>query len=117
MNKYAKRWVKALRSGKYKQTKNKLATPDGFCCLGVACEMFHKQLRMSKRTVRTSKEKYFVYGGHENYLPSKVVKLLGLSRSTGRFEKGCLADLNDDGKSFRFIARVIERRPKGLFIK
>lgn len=38
-----KRWVKALRSGKYKQGKNYLRrqTPEGdrYCCLGVLCEI------------------------------------------------------------------------------
>src|SRR4051812_34484552 len=33
-------WVKALRSGEYKQTKGALHTADGaFCCLGVACDL------------------------------------------------------------------------------
>lgn len=39
----AKRWVEALRSGKFKQGKHRLAneTPDGrnYCCLGVLCEI------------------------------------------------------------------------------
>lgn len=33
------RWVEALRSGKYKQAQNRLRTADGFCCLGVLCEI------------------------------------------------------------------------------
>jgi len=38
-------WVAALRSGKYPQTTGKLqnrdrnSLPDGFCCLGVFCEI------------------------------------------------------------------------------
>jgi len=40
--KIMKRWIKALRSGKYKQTSGKLQDTDGFCCLGVACELFNK---------------------------------------------------------------------------
>lgn len=42
-----KRWVKALRSGKYKQTRYKLrlrnsrgAAANSFCCLGVLCDLF-----------------------------------------------------------------------------
>ncbi len=31
-------WVQALESGKYKQTKDQLQDPTGFCCLGVLCD-------------------------------------------------------------------------------
>ncbi len=34
-----KRWIKALRSGKYKQIQGELETTKGFCCLGVACKL------------------------------------------------------------------------------
>lgn len=34
------KWTKALRSGKYKQSKHSLQNKDGYCCLGVACEVF-----------------------------------------------------------------------------
>jgi hypothetical protein len=32
-------WTDALRSDKYEQTTSKLKDPDGYCCLGVACEV------------------------------------------------------------------------------
>lgn len=32
-------WTAALRSGKYKQTRGSIKTPDGFCCLGVGQEL------------------------------------------------------------------------------
>ena len=35
----AKKWVAALRSGEYKQTGNVLRNLDGFCCLGVLCDI------------------------------------------------------------------------------
>ena len=35
-----KRWLKALRSGKYRQTRGKLKSRNGsFCCLGVLCDI------------------------------------------------------------------------------
>jgi hypothetical protein len=34
------KWIKALRSGKYKQTTGTLQNKEGYCCLGVACELF-----------------------------------------------------------------------------
>lgn len=35
------RWVEALRSGRYKQTRSVLRNPDtgGMCCLGVVCDL------------------------------------------------------------------------------
>lgn len=34
------KWIKALRSGDYKQGKNTLQDHNGYCCLGVACDIF-----------------------------------------------------------------------------
>lgn len=46
--KQARKWVNALRSGKYSQTKGCLQDSKGYCCLGVACDVFipkSKQVR------------------------------------------------------------------------
>lgn len=34
------RWIRELRSGEYKQTHGALQDAKGFCCLGVACDIF-----------------------------------------------------------------------------
>jgi hypothetical protein len=37
---FAERWVKALRSGEYKQGTGTLGNAkDGYCCIGVACRI------------------------------------------------------------------------------
>ena len=36
---FKRRWVAALRSGKYKQTISHLYDGGGFCCLGVMCAL------------------------------------------------------------------------------
>jgi hypothetical protein len=36
------RWVAALRSGEYQQTTGNLRTENGFCCLGVLCDLHSK---------------------------------------------------------------------------
>lgn len=44
-----RKWCKALRSGKYQQGKNTLQSSNGYCCLGVACDIFipkHLQARV-----------------------------------------------------------------------
>lgn len=43
MTKYLKnKWIKALRSGDFKQTTGSLKTLDEYCCLGVLCEISSK---------------------------------------------------------------------------
>lgn len=39
-------WAKALRSGKYKQGKGCLEKDNKFCCLGVACKLFHTKTKV-----------------------------------------------------------------------
>jgi hypothetical protein len=34
------RWIEALRSGKYGQTTSHLSDKEGFCCLGVLCDLY-----------------------------------------------------------------------------
>jgi hypothetical protein len=38
--------VNALRSGEYPQAKGALKNEDGFCCLGVACDIYAKEHRL-----------------------------------------------------------------------
>lgn len=39
-------WVKALRSGKYRQGRGQLRGPaDYYCCLGVLCDLYRKEHR------------------------------------------------------------------------
>lgn len=33
------KWVAALRSGAYEQGRNQLRTANGYCCLGVLCDL------------------------------------------------------------------------------
>ena len=37
-----KAYLQALRSGEYPQTKSYLHTDEGFCCLGVMCDVYRK---------------------------------------------------------------------------
>lgn len=51
MNKeFKKRWIKALRSGEYKQGRRVLNSVDDdkYCCLGVACELLVKDKFLTK---------------------------------------------------------------------
>src|SRR6056300_747971 len=104
-----KKWVAALRSGAYPQTKNVLADYRGFCCLGVACKVAEKEGIL----VEYDKEKRLT-GGTLAY-QGKVQNALGLKSSAGVFlvKKGegvysdsSLVKLNDNGSSFEEIADI-----------
>jgi hypothetical protein len=139
----AKKWVKALRSEKYKQAKSVLKTKTksgrvSHCCLGVLCELYQNDCkRKKKKGLRvTESEPYgyevpasnmvFEFGGETASLPEKVRSWAGLESDDGRFRneytefvsKGeiCrnLAALNDSGAKFEKIADIIEANVTNL---
>lgn len=111
MNDFAKRWVAALRSGEFKQTRNRLHYGDGYCCLGVACELYRRETGKGK----WDSNNFFL--GKNVTLPLVVRESLQLRRDNGRFGSGGLATMNDDGRTFAEIADLIESEPAGLFVE
>lgn len=102
MNKrIAKKWTKALRSGKYEQTNGKLQDHYGYCCLGVLCE-----LAVKEGVIET-------YSG--GVLPEKVRGWAEIKSSEGQFFNSknrikYLVDYNDNMDfSFKQIAGIIDR--------
>ena len=119
-----RKWVKALRSGKFKQGKSKLAayeTDDetgdnigdelSFCCLGVLCEINDLPFEI----------------GSDELLGEDHVKALGLNSENGTMKRtykakntdderrvNSLADLNDFGLSFKQLANIIEKNWRDL---
>ena len=87
------RWVKALRSGRYKQGKGYLQDKDGKnCCLGVLCRISRIKEEMDHLKIGGG----FLFAGAKNFgLRSHVQSIL--------------AELNDnDVSSFEAIADFIE---------
>ncbi len=110
LNKVAKMWVKELRSGKIKQTRNTLGRESGSrCCLGVLCDLAVKHKVISN------------YDMTARWLPFEVKKWAGLSSDVGKYtsKQGMwrhLVEDNDKAKySFSKIADIIESQPEGLF--
>lgn len=96
-----RRWVRALRSGKYRQGPGWLCVGDAFCCLGVACDI--SGLGRWGRGVRGMP--YVTQDGEDIcFMPSPVQDWFGLDYRYCEF----LAGLNDCGRSFDEIADVIE---------
>ena len=108
------KWLEALRSGYYEQTKNRLRTETGFCCLGVLCDLYaeeHKDVHWKTSYV----EGEYTFLGREGTLPQKVVDWAGLKGPTPTVsydnEPRELAELNDSVElSFDEIADVIEEQ-------
>lgn len=121
--KVKQKWVEALRSGKYKQTRGVLRRRGGsYCCLGVLCEIAREEGIVDRRWESRYKEYvYFnpVFPPDSNScdLPEAVVRWSGLDSSDPEvdiprgIDKQTLASLNDELKySFSKIADVIEQQ-------
>lgn len=124
MNEYVKKWIAALRSGKYIQGMGYLATRETstdsfcYCCLGVACEIMKEDFDL----VVSQQDTYKSYDGAMTSLPNDILCALRLRTRDGNFigkdGKGdCLINLNDgECMTFAEIADVIESQPEGLFV-
>ena len=130
-------WVEALRSGEYRQGRDRLATVDNeavnYCCLGVACEVAIKDGLNLDRTVVDGDDPdidvsvpYVLYDTEPNVLPSAVRQWLGVKDDI----KADISDidgpwtptdwsvidptyrsvikLNDGGWTFDMIAQALE---------
>ena len=126
MNENARKWVAALRSGKYKQIKRRLRDKKGFCCLGVACDVYMKATGDGEWTegrFGAQPEVYefrvYVHSGvvyEEAVPPSIVAEWLGLRTALGEYSiPSSLGGDNEAGKNFVEIADIIESEPDGLF--
>jgi hypothetical protein len=123
-----KKWIEALRSGDYAQTKSDLRYDNSFCCLGVGCDMYDESL--------WGGESFCFEGRDYNQLPPKEVLVwLGVpedlmqDRDANEFDvfipveavrkavphrippkedNLTASGLNDDGYTFGEIADILE---------
>lgn len=97
-------WVKALRSGKYKQGRGLLRNDnDGYCCLGVLCDLHSKVYNVDWKPYEAIYG--FQYDGCGGGLPESVAIWSNLPVSA----KHNLTDMNDfSGANFEAIADYIE---------
>lgn len=139
----AEKWVKALRSKKYKQAKSvlKIKNKAGVvrhCCLGVLCELYQQDMRKQQRKIlpvsienahgydsdlpKTSQ--IYDFNGDIAHLPERVKKWAGMKTDNGDLggemidvaDSPCfdLVSINDKGGNFKKIATVIETHAKEL---
>lgn len=121
----ADKWIQALRSGEFKQGQEALKNEYGqYCCLGVLCEVKKVPVTGTDVVGKT------FFGGDSGYFPEVYLSSASLKAATGHFEASkvkwprsipkrlreneSLANLNDNGATFKQIAAFIELNYKLL---
>ena len=118
------KWIAALRSGQYEQTDMRLRNNEGYCCLGVLCDLYSRET--GEAWFETSNGDFSMHNS-ETTLPDKVQKWADLYHQHGayvavtkRYDEGedttihhapSLTELNDQWQyDFHQIADVIEQQ-------
>ena len=124
-------WIEALRSGNYPKSRGQLRTTSGFCCLGVACDLFDPNNWWFNST-----RKAYLHAAEHHMLPNIVQTELNLRTHAGEFNpidlplhlqetirkmqserlfQPSLTAINDLTDDFSLIIEILEERPRSLF--
>jgi hypothetical protein len=113
-------WVTALRSGEYTQASGNLRTEEGYCCLGVLCDLYSKDTRDSStewevnHTADARPIPFYNFMDQGSFLPIAVKHWAGLDKASPLIYlddvKMDLAQVNDSGSTFTQIAQLIEEQ-------
>lgn len=124
------KWIDALRSGKYEQGSEKLRTVNGYCCLGVLCDLYSQEQNTewefhgAFEEENTQPTDYWYFEGESEFLPESVKEWAGLpdanptvrvdvteGESEGDwFYNDEIANLNDSGYNFNELSKLIEQQ-------
>lgn len=110
------KWVAALRSGEYQQSQRALKTENGYCCLGVLCDVVRKEQDEGEWKENEGKQ-FFVIADVSDYSlpPMPVMHLVDLQTDDPRItlngETNDISLWNDDyGITFTELADAIEEQ-------
>jgi len=109
--KIKRRWLQALRSGKYTQGKNVLhkIKSDEYCCLGVLCEIAVKDRIIPAPEVELVKNRRCYSYDDEARFPSEtVLNWAGLDGYAAQR----IAEVNDSSDSFEEVIPTIHKVTK-----
>lgn len=99
------KWLKALRSGKFKQGQGALRTVGtGHCCLGVLCEVYRQDTGNGvwvKEKDSNKDEKDYEFLSNVADLPREVQKWAGIKSATGYINARDV-----DGGNIRSLANI-----------
>jgi uncharacterized protein YeaC (DUF1315 family) len=123
------KWVDALRSGKYDQGSEKLRSYQGYCCLGVLCDLYAQEQNVEWEFRGVDEDdrqvlEYWYFDGEGEFLPKSVREWAGLSISSPQvrvdvtedddeddwFYNDDIANLNDTGYTFNDLAKMIQEQ-------
>jgi hypothetical protein len=131
------KWIDALRSGKYEQGSEKLRGYEGYCCLGVLCDLYAQEQNKewdfrgySENSEEESPDKmdYWYFDGESEFLPDSVREWAGMAVSNPLvrvdvspedyedewfwtpYEMIEIANLNDSGYTFEELSKLIQEQ-------
>ena len=105
-------WIEALESGCYTQAMGALQTDKGFCCLGVAADIYSPIWEDQCAGLKTHTSLA------TRVLPIAIFSWFNLRSKTGESKNGgrpSLAHLNDHSHTHKEIANVLRLRPQEYF--
>lgn len=111
-------WIEALLSGEYKQSQQHLQNEDGFCCLGVLCDVYAKSQSLEWGEHREYDDGFCSYNpfsflGCDEFLPEVVMEWAGLEHEDPIITHDgptTLSALNDYGHGFEKISELIKEQ-------
>lgn len=115
---------KRFKQGKDKLCKiNRVTQEKTYCCLGLMIEVADEMFDLGVIRDNNMEYGYVVYrfgdSSGANYIPLDLVDYLGINKDCGTYSPDdrnrCLSYLNDSGKSFKEIAKVIRKNKQTLF--
>lgn len=115
--------VDALNSGEFTQTRGKLSDGEGYCCLGVACEIYRRETgngewverkKYNRERHRGNANQFLVSGERfSSFLPKEVREWFGFNDDPpNNYLQSLLINMNDgllSPHSFSDIAKAIEK--------
>lgn len=125
------KWIDALRSGDYEQGSEKLRGVNGYCCLGVLCDIYsreHDTQWVFKGYDENADENnphpmdYWYFDGQSEFLPYSVMDWAGLKNHNPNVRIYCsndededfytdeIANVNDSGYTFMDLSKIIEQQ-------
>ncbi len=119
MTEIQEEWLKALESGRYQQGCGTLRSGGTYCCLGVFCEL-QSDVTFDALNMQYRQDRDLFTA----YLTEDLYKRLGLRSKTGElvqpitfnsYPRRTLAEMNDNGMTFKDIAAYIRANPTNVF--
>ena len=98
-----KLWVAALRSGEYEQAQGQLWSGDGFCCLGVLCDLAARD-----GGPQWEGDRFASSSAHPEIAMWSWVVGRGQGRDAGALSERLMEANDRQLKTFRQIASIIE---------